>query len=118
MAARSRSGGRLSMPAIVNAMAAADRKGCTRRPLVRLVQPARPCAPWSRHVASWSRSVTDRTRTERGRISIWPRRSDMDLGAYLDAARAFDVAFRGRWGPVPEARAAGGEAGRRGAARA
>src|SRR5215204_516254 len=30
----------------------------------------------------------------------------MDLGAYLDAARAFDEAFRGRWEPVPEAAAA------------
>src|SRR5215211_5682944 len=30
----------------------------------------------------------------------------MDLGAYLDAARAFDEAFRGRWEPVPAAGAA------------
>ena len=30
----------------------------------------------------------------------------MDLGAYLDAARAFDEGFRGRWEPVPEAAAA------------
>src|SRR4029450_11187068 len=116
MAARSRSGGRLSMPAIVNAMAAADRKGCTRRPLVRLVQPARPWAPWSRHGATWSRSVTDRTRTERGRISIWPRRSDMDLGAYLDAARAFDGGSRARGDPVPEAAAAVVDGGRLAAA--
>ncbi len=27
----------------------------------------------------------------------------MDLGAYLDAARAFDRAFRGRWEPVAPA---------------
>jgi glutamate/tyrosine decarboxylase-like PLP-dependent enzyme len=30
----------------------------------------------------------------------------MDLGAYLDAARAFDEGFRGRWEPVPAAKAA------------
>jgi glutamate/tyrosine decarboxylase-like PLP-dependent enzyme len=30
----------------------------------------------------------------------------MDLGAYLDAARAFDERFRGRWEPVPAAKAA------------
>src|SRR5215203_3584064 len=30
----------------------------------------------------------------------------MDLGAYLDAARAFDGAFRGRWEPAPAAPAA------------
>ena len=30
----------------------------------------------------------------------------MDLGAYLDAARAFDAAFRGRWEPVAAAPAA------------
>src|SRR4029453_13064890 len=43
---------------------------------------------------------TGRSRTERGRISIRPRRSDMDLDAYLDAARAFDEGFRARWEPV------------------
>ncbi|HEV2872355.1 MAG TPA: aminotransferase class I/II-fold pyridoxal phosphate-dependent enzyme [Actinomycetota bacterium] len=31
----------------------------------------------------------------------------MDLGAYLEAARAFDGSFRGRWEPVPAAPAAG-----------
>jgi glutamate/tyrosine decarboxylase-like PLP-dependent enzyme len=40
----------------------------------------------------------------------------MDLGAYLDAARAFDRAFRGRWEPVAPAPAAEVDQGRLAAA--
>src|SRR5512132_3841392 len=40
----------------------------------------------------------------------------MDLGAYLEAARAFDEGFRGRWEPVPEAAAAAVDDGRLAAA--
>jgi glutamate/tyrosine decarboxylase-like PLP-dependent enzyme len=40
----------------------------------------------------------------------------MDLGAYLDAARAFDEGFRGRWEPVPTAAAATVDEGRLAAA--
>ena len=40
----------------------------------------------------------------------------MDLGAYLDAARAFDQAFRGRWEPVAAAPAAEVDPGRLAAA--
>ena len=40
----------------------------------------------------------------------------MDLGAYLEAARAFDEGFRGRWERVPEAAAAAVDAGRLAAA--
>jgi glutamate/tyrosine decarboxylase-like PLP-dependent enzyme len=36
----------------------------------------------------------------------------MDLGAYLAAARAFDDGFRGRWEPVPAAKAAAVDEGR------
>jgi glutamate/tyrosine decarboxylase-like PLP-dependent enzyme len=40
----------------------------------------------------------------------------MDLGAYLEAARAFDEGFRGRWEPVPAAAAAAVDDGRLAAA--
>ena len=40
----------------------------------------------------------------------------MDLGAYLDAARAFDQAFRGRWEPVAAAPATAVDPGRLAAA--
>jgi glutamate/tyrosine decarboxylase-like PLP-dependent enzyme len=40
----------------------------------------------------------------------------MDLGAYLDAARAFDAGFRGRWEPVAAAAAAEVDEGRLAAA--
>ena len=40
----------------------------------------------------------------------------MDLGAYLDAARAFDQAFRSRWEPVAAAPAAEVDQGRLAAA--
>ena len=40
----------------------------------------------------------------------------MDLGPYLDAAQAFDHAFRGRWEPVAAAPAAEPDQGRLAAA--